>query len=149
MSVAQALDFACRNTLHNAKSLASGDLCGPAEDDSEGLLQSASMAKSPRDRDQNNLRAWREIRRMTQEQLASAIDPPTTGAVISLLESGDRQLSPKWLRKLAPALGTTPGFLLDHSPADLDAAYLDAAMSVPPGDRPQVLEILKTFKRAG
>lgn len=105
------------------------------------------MAKSKRVRDQNNLRAWREYRRLTQEQLAAMVE--TTGAVISLLESGDRQLSPKWLRKLAPALGTMPGFLLDHRPEDMDAAYLDAAMAVPAGDRPQVLEILKTFKRTG
>jgi transcriptional regulator with XRE-family HTH domain len=135
--------------LHNAKTLASADLCALREDLGRSVLQSASMANSERERDQNNLRAWREFRRLTQEQLAVAIDPPTTGAVISLLESGDRQLSPKWLRKLAPALGTTPGYLLDYTPDDINAAYLEAALSVPQHDRPQVLQILKTFKRAG
>lgn len=107
------------------------------------------MPNAPRVRDQNNLRAWREFRRLTQEQLAAALDPPTTGAVISLLESGDRQLSPKWLRKLAPALGTRPGFLLDYLPEDIDADYLAAAMAVPQSNRPQVLQILKTFKSIG
>lgn len=95
----------------------------------------------------NNLRAWREHRRLSQDQLAAKVG--TKGNVIGHLESGERGLSDKWLRRLAPALGTTPGFLLDHSPEDLDAAYIDAAMSVPPDDRPQVLEILKTFKKVG
>jgi transcriptional regulator with XRE-family HTH domain len=93
----------------------------------------------------NNLRAWREYRRLSQDQLAEKVG--TKGNVIGHLESGERGLSDKWLRRLAPALGTTPGFLLDHSPTDLDAAYIDAAMSVGPEDRPQVLEILKTFRR--
>lgn len=95
----------------------------------------------------NNLRAWREHRRLSQDQLAEKVG--TKGNVIGHLESGERGLSDKWLRRLAPALGTTPGFLLDHSPDDLDAEYMDAAMSVPSDVRPQVLEILKTFKRAG
>lgn len=73
----------------------------------------------------------------------------TKGNVIGHLESGERGLSDKWLRRLAPALGTTPGFLLDHSPDDLNAEYIDAAMSVGAEDRPQVLEILKTFRKAG
>lgn len=94
----------------------------------------------------NNLRAWREHRRLSQDQLAELIG--TKGNVIGHLESGERGLSDKWLRRLAPALGTAPGFLLDHSPDDLDAAYIDAAMSVGAEDRPQVLEILKTFKKA-
>lgn len=96
------------------------------------------------DRDENHLRAWREFRKMTQEQLADAVE--TTGAVISLLESGDRSLSPKWLRRLAPALGTAPGYLLDHDPNDLDAAFLEAALAAPKASRAQVLEILKTFR---
>lgn len=70
----------------------------------------------------------------------------TAGNVIGLLESGERGLSHKWLLKLAPALNTTPGFLLDHDPNELDTAFLQAAMSVPKESRPQALEILKTFK---
>lgn len=92
----------------------------------------------------NHLRAWREHRRLTQEYLAEQIG--TTGNVISQIESGARGLSHKWLVKLAPALGTTPGFLLDHDPNDLDSAYLDAALSVPKDKRPQAIAILQTFK---
>jgi transcriptional regulator with XRE-family HTH domain len=95
----------------------------------------------------NNLRAWREFRRLSQDQLAELIG--TKGNVIGHLESGERGLSDKWLRRLAPALGTSPGFLLDHAPEDLDAAYIDAAMSVSPDQRAQVLEILKTFRKVG
>jgi transcriptional regulator with XRE-family HTH domain len=65
----------------------------------------------------NHLRAWREFRGLTQAQLAELVD--TSDNVISMLESGDRQLSPNWLRRLAPVLGTTPGFLLDHGPYDI------------------------------
>jgi transcriptional regulator with XRE-family HTH domain len=92
----------------------------------------------------NHLRAWRELRRMTQSQLAEAAG--TSPSVISQLESGERGLSSKWLRALAPLLGTTPGFLLDHDPNDLDTAYLEAAMAVPPERREQALQILKTFR---
>lgn len=84
---------------------------------------------------------------MTQEQLAERVG--TAGNVIGLLESGERGLSHKWLLKLAPALGTTPGFLLDHNPYQLDTSFLDAALSVPPESRAQALEILKTFRKTG
>lgn len=82
---------------------------------------------------------------MSQEQLAERIG--TAGNVIGLLESGERGLSHKWLLRLAPELGTTPGFLLDHDPYDLDTSYLDAMMAVPPENRPQVLAIIETFKK--
>lgn len=81
---------------------------------------------------------------MTQEQLADKIG--TTGNVISQIESGVRGLSHKWLIRLAPALGTTPGFLLDHNPNDLDTAYLDAVYAVPADKREQAMLILATFK---
>lgn len=103
-------------------------------------LQTARMKK---DREHNHLRAWREYRKLTQEQLADAVE--TTGAVISLLESGDRQLSSKWLRRLAVPLTTRPGFLLDFDPNDVDRELLDAILAVPAKDRAQALRILRTF----
>lgn len=72
-----------------------------------------------------NLRAWREHRGMTQADLASAVY--TTAPVISLLESGARQLSVKWLNRLALALHTTPGQLLDHAP---DTTILDSERNI-------------------
>jgi transcriptional regulator with XRE-family HTH domain len=95
----------------------------------------------------NHLRAWREHRRLSQEALAQKVG--TAGNVIGLLESGERGLSDKWLRKLAVALGTTPGFLLDHDPNDLDSSFLDAAMAVPKDKRAQALKILETFRPTG
>lgn len=103
------------------------------------------MPKSPTRDSANHLRAWRVFREMTQEELAAKAE--TSGNVISQLESGDRGLSDKWLRRLAPLLDTTPGFLLDHNPNDLDSAYLEAALAVPPERREQALAILKTFGR--
>lgn len=99
--------------------------------------------------DVNYLRAWREYRRLTQEQLAASLEPPTTGSVISLLEAGGRKLSPKWLRRLAPALGTTPGFLLDHDPNSLPTDFLDVISRIPDERRNQALAILETFTRTG
>lgn len=77
----------------------------------------------------NYLRAWREFRRMTQAELAAIVG--TEGSVISLLESGDRGLSDKWLRRLAPALGTIPGLLLDFHPDNVDDALLQLWKQLP------------------
>jgi transcriptional regulator with XRE-family HTH domain len=99
------------------------------------------MAKKP----VNNLRAWREYRELTQEQLAEKIG--TTPGVISLLESGKRGLSLKWLLKFAPALRTTPGMILDHDPNDLDTSILEIWATVPDAVKPQATQILQTFSR--
>lgn len=109
--------------------------------------QTAPMPTKSTKPSTNNLRAWREYRRLSQDQLAAKVG--TKGNVIGQLESGERGLTEKWLNRLAPVLGTTPGNLLDHVPGDIDAAYINAALAVPPEVRPQVLEILKTFKKAG
>lgn len=95
---------------------------------------------------ENKLRLWREYRKLTQEQLAEKIG--TTAAVISLLESGKRRLSLKWLLKIAPALKTTPGFILDHDPDDLPTDILDTWASIPEAQQPQALAILKTFAKS-
>lgn len=97
----------------------------------------------------NYLRAWREYRRMTQEELAAACAPATTGSVISLLEEGDRGLSLKWLRRLAPALRTRPGWLADLNPLDADTLTLELIEAIPDEKKDQVIEILRTFLRDG
>lgn len=94
----------------------------------------------------NYLAAWREHATLTQTELADKVG--TTGAVISLLESGDRALSAKWLRRLAPALGTTEGFLLQYHPDDVPADIFTAVMEVPPEDRERVLRIIAEFRKA-
>lgn len=88
---------------------------------------------------------WREFRQMTQEQLAVAVG--TDKSVISLLESGDRGLSDKWARRLAPPLRTTPGAILDHNPNDTDTSIIELWLSVPEEDRPTALRMLKSLRR--
>jgi transcriptional regulator with XRE-family HTH domain len=88
----------------------------------------------------NHLRAWREFRGLTQTQLAALVD--TQGSVISLLESGDRRLSDKWLRRLAPPLDTTPGLLLDYDPQDIDQAVIETFNQLPEEKRPDTLASL-------
>jgi transcriptional regulator with XRE-family HTH domain len=95
--------------------------------------------------EKNYLRAWREYRGMTQSALAEKVN--TTGAVISLLESGQRGLGDKWLRRLAPVLGTTPGHLLEFAPQDADTDIMQVWNDIAEDDRPQVLQIVKTFAR--
>jgi len=111
------------------------------------FLQTVNMSAGRNaDPEANYLQAWRLHRRMTQEDLARAVD--TTGAVISLLESGARGLSAKWLRRLAPALGTTPGFLLDHHPEDIPTDVMEIWGNIPQGQRDQAMRVLETFRKA-
>lgn len=95
----------------------------------------------------NHLKAWRKHRRLTQQELADRLDPPTTKQVIQAIESGARGLSDKWLRKLAPALGTSPGFLLDHDPTDVATDFLDVWAQVPDDRKAEALEMLQILKR--
>lgn len=127
------------------KVFASTDFRRYGNDAGGQFAQSPKMGRKASNEPTNNLRAWRELRQMTQLQLAAAVD--TKSSVISELESGRIALSAKWLARLAPALGTTPGFLLDYDPRDLDTSFLEAALNVSKENRAQVLEILKTFKK--
>lgn len=102
------------------------------------------MTRTPQ---KNHLRAWREFRGLTQAKLAEAVG--TTGAVISLLESGDRGLGDKWLRKLAPVLGTRPGHLLEVDPTDTSTDVLDVWADIPEERRDQALQVLQTFRTPG
>ena len=95
----------------------------------------------------SHLRTWREFRRMTQGALAEAVG--TTGSVISLLESGDRGLSNKWLRRLAPVLGTTPGHLLDSDPHSVSDDILEIWASIPEDRKAQAIQVLSTFRKTG
>lgn len=83
---------------------------------------------------------------MTQEQLGEAVG--TTGSMISMLERGERGLSVKWLRRLAPNLQTTPGFIIDHDPRDIPAEVLAIWEAIPAANRDQALRVLETFKQA-
>lgn len=111
-------------------------LCTLSDDQRFAALQNARMVPDDvNKRLGNNLRAWRDFRKLTQAELAEKVG--TTGAVISLLESGGRKLSPKWLYRLAPALGTTAGHLMDHDPNELPTDMLDVWVDISEEDRPR------------
>jgi transcriptional regulator with XRE-family HTH domain len=95
----------------------------------------------------NFLRAWREHRGLTQAELAEAVG--TTGAVISLLESGNRGLSDKWLRKIAPVLRTRPGHLLELDPLDAASDVFEIWSDIPEENREQARNVLRAFRREG
>lgn len=93
------------------------------------------------------LREWRTFRKMTQQQLADAID--TSKSAISDLERGNLQLSPKWLTRLAPVLETQPGYILDHHPEELDNDVFDIWNRIEERDRMQAIKVLQSFVRTG
>lgn len=125
--------------MRNAYSLTRPKVCSLRHDAPACRMQNAHMADP-----KNNLASWRRFRHLTQEELAELVG--TTKAVISNLETGARGLSDKWLRRLAPALNTSPGYIMDHDPNDLPTAVLDVWSAIPDADRPRALEVLKAFR---
>lgn len=95
----------------------------------------------------NHVRAWREFRHFTQEELAAAAG--CSPATIGHIETGARRLTDKWAHPIAKVLNTSPGYLLDHDPNDLPTAVLDIWASIPEEARPQALKVLESFKRTG
>ena len=95
----------------------------------------------------NHLRAWRVFRKLSQAELAERVG--TNANMIGYLETGERGLSAKWLRKLAPALDTTPGLLLDHDPHELGSDILDIWGKAGERQKRQISEIARTLLRDG
>lgn len=126
-------------SLHSANSFASPDVCGARGDFVFVVAHIAYVA----DDDRNYLRQWREMRKLSQEALADKVG--TTKAVISLLENEKRPLSSKWLRKLAEALGTQPGYILDHDPNELPSDVFELWDKIDERDRAQAARVLRTF----
>jgi transcriptional regulator with XRE-family HTH domain len=91
------------------------------------------------------LREWRDFRGFTQDSLAAAVG--TKGSVIHLLETGQRRLSDKWLRRLAGPLKTMPGAIIDYDPNEVPTAVLEVWGGVPDDMKGQAMSILKTFHR--
>lgn len=121
-----------------------GILCSLSKDILRAGSHPAKMSRKASNKTVNHLRAWREFRRLTQDELGEAVG--TTGGVISLLESGGRRLSDKWLYKLAPALRTRAGFLLEFDPHDADLEILEAAIDIGKERKGEALRLLKVFK---
>lgn len=111
------------------------------------ICDNAAMAKTDKNGGPNHLQAWRQFREMSQAELAEAVG--TNQNMIAYLESGERGLSAKWLRKLAPALNTTPGMLLDHDPKNLDSDIIDLWSRADTREKRQIADIARTLTRTG
>jgi transcriptional regulator with XRE-family HTH domain len=66
----------------------------------------------------NRIRDIRKAKGMTLADLAAACDPPTTAQTIGRLETGMRQLSLRWMDKIAAALEVDPASLMRADSAD-------------------------------
>lgn len=95
----------------------------------------------------NHLKAWRDYRKLTQAELAALVE--TNANMIGYLESGERGLSAKWLRRLADALKITPGHLLDHDPSQIPNDILEIWMNADPATQRQIAEVAKALVRTG
>ncbi len=120
------------------------NLCGERWND---VCNTGQMDSTDKNAGPNYLKGWRIFRDMTQEQLAAAVN--TNANMIGYLESGERGLSAKWLRRLAGPLKTTPGMLLDHDPRDLDSDIIDIWVNGNDRQKRQISEIAKTLIRTG
>lgn len=109
--------------------------------------QTVNMPDDVKNGGPNYLQVWREYRGLTQERLAELAG--TTGSVISMLEAGERGLSAKWLRKLAPILDTTPGHLLDLDPREIENDVIDIWATASNRQRAQIVQIAKTIVHTG
>lgn len=111
------------------------------------MAQSVSMESQDKNGGPNHLRAWRNFRNLSQQELAERVG--TSANMIGYLECGERGLSAKWLRKLADALDTSPGMILDHDPNDLDNDILEIWATASNRQKRQISEIAKTLLRNG
>lgn len=109
--------------------------------------QTAGMDSTDKNGGPNYLRQWREHRGLTQAELANRVDTSTN--MIQYLENGQRGLSAKWLRRLADALDTTPGHLLEHDPLEMPADILDIWSHIDKRDRETAARILSQFTKTG
>lgn len=91
----------------------------------------------------NLLRAWRDKREMTMDELGKKVG--TTQAVIWHLENAQRKLSPKWLYRLGPALGIPPGYLLDCHPDDVNNEAIELFNQLPPEKRSLALDLIRAL----
>lgn len=66
----------------------------------------------------NRIRAIRKEKGLTLAELAAACEPPTTAQTIGRLETGMRNLSLKWMDRIADALGVEPEMLVRSEKSD-------------------------------
>lgn len=92
------------------------------------------------------IRAWREFRNLTQDQLAERLE--TSKASVSRIESGDQPYTQDFLEACASALQTDPASLLTRNPKDPEAPW-SIWDTLKPIERRQATEVIRALKRAG
>lgn len=114
------------------------NLCVEAD---QALSHTVSMSDDDKNGGPNHLRVWREFRGLTQAELAEAVN--TNANMIGYLESGERSLSLKWLRRLAEPLDTNVGMLAQYNPYEIDRDLIEIWATVSNRDKAKIVEIAK------
>ena len=127
--------------LHRAKSFASSNICLGDKAFVFAVRQNGGM---------NYIREWRAKKKLSQQALGEALEPPASPGTISSYEGGSRKPSQRRLEDIARVLETTPGALLDHPPSDDNpdgemGKVVSIFSKVPPERRQQAIEVLRTF----
>jgi transcriptional regulator with XRE-family HTH domain len=63
----------------------------------------------------NRIRELREQAGLSADALGQMLKPPAKGPTITRLENGDRQLTERWMRRIAEALQVEPAELLESA----------------------------------
>lgn len=135
--------LAMSSCSHIMDTIASAKVHGLRDD----LVRELTYLRVMDERPPHYLRQWRKKAEMTQQDLADALD--TSKSVISALERFELQLSPKWLRRIAPVLKTREGYLIDVDPAEAPNDVIDIWNHIPLDDRDQALRVLRSFVKTG
>lgn len=117
------------HSLHSANILARANVSVAHNAIAERFRHKGGMMS----RWKNHIAACRLAADMTMEQLAAAMDPPSSKGMISLYESGKRRPRQSTLEAIAKALGRTPGELIDGRQEGFDvpsAAALEGMISL-------------------
>ncbi|MEO7468975.1 MAG: helix-turn-helix transcriptional regulator [Sphingobium limneticum] len=132
---------------HNANFCASGDYRNPGNDLGRAFSHNANMLDDDKNGGPNHLRAWMKFRKVKGAELAEALG--ISAGMVSDLANSKRALSAKWLRRLADALHTTPGLLLDHDPQDLDRDIIDMWVNASAAQRRQLKDVAQALVKTG
>ena len=99
---------------------------------------------SKKDRPKWFLREWREFRGVTLEDLAERVG--SSSGYVSDLEKGKRRFNSDHLEQFALALNITPADLMIRDPLQPESIFSLWDL-VPEAQRPQAVEVLRTFTR--
>lgn len=92
------------------------------------------------------IKAWREHRGLTQEQLGERVG--VSHGYLSKIENGERRYNQEMLESIAEALNTDPASLLMRDPADPEGIW-SVWENVPAVERTRAIEMLRVFTRTG